>query len=162
MHILLTEPGDYSPKALAIYRKLGAVHFLPTLHGEAKKSALMRADVLAVRLGYAIDEKWFCRMPNLKIIATPTTGLNHIDLKAAGKRGIKIFSLRGRADFLKNIPSTAEETMGLILGLVRKLPWAFEDVKKGRWDRDRWKGHQLAHKTLGIVGCGRLGKITDE
>ena len=98
-------------------------------------------------------------MPNLKVIASPATGLNHLDMKEIKKRGVKLISLRGRTSFLKNIPSTAEKTMGLLLALARNIPWSFDDVKNGNWDRNRWRGRQLLGKTIGLLGFGRLGKI---
>src|SRR3990167_8340979 len=90
-----------------------------------------QANILAVGLKYQIDKKWIDEMPNLKIIASPATGYNHLDIEYARKRGIKIISLRGRTSFLKNIPSTAEETMALIFALARNIPASFDDVKKG-------------------------------
>lgn len=152
MTIQITEPKDYSEKALAIYKSLGEVY----------TGAEPRADanILVVRLAYKIDGSWLDKMPNLKIIATPTTGLNHIDVGEAEKRGVKIISLRGHTEFLDKITATAEETLGLMIALVRKLPWAFDYVRGGGWvERDRFRGHQLAGKTLGILGFGRLGKM---
>lgn len=181
MVILITEPKDYSGKALAIYKSLGEVYFLPDLvgglpmsqilqnpakRGEAghQKSKILevldKTNVLVVRLAYKIDKSWLDKMPNLKMIATPTTGLNHIDVAEAEKRCIKIIALRGHTEFLDKITSTAEETIGLMIALIRKLSWAFDYVKSGGWvDRDRFRGHQLAGKTLGILGLGRLGKM---
>lgn len=159
MNILILEPKDYSKKALAMYSSLGRVYLWPDLNTKQKKTIKQKADVLVLRLAYKIDAGWFGTMPDLKVVATPTTGLNHIDLEEARKRGIKIISLKGHTHFLKDIPSTAEETFGLILALVRNLPWAFDDVKKGNWNRNAWKGWQLKGKTLGLLGCGRLGKI---
>ncbi len=156
--ILILEPDDYAPDALAAYRALGRVLLWPEMNAGQRNRALAGADILVVRLVYRITNPWLSRMPNLKIIATPTTGLTHIDTDAAKKRGIKIISLGGSA-VLGRIPSTAEETMGLLLGLVRKIPWAFEDVKRGRWNRDEWKGRQLYGKTVGILGFGRLGRM---
>ncbi len=158
MVTLITEPNDYSQKALALYRSLGRVYFLPEL-GKKRDQVLKETEILTVRLAHRIDASWLKKMPNLKIIATPTTGLNHIDADEAKKRKVQIVSLKGHTGFLKNIPSTAEETFALVLALVRNLPWAFEDVKKGRWNRDAWRGHQLIHKTMGLLGVGRLGKI---
>lgn len=149
--IQITEPRDYSSKALAAYRSLGRVIF--------KSQPVASTDILVVRLAHRIDKSWLDKMPRLKIIATPTTGLNHIDLLEAQKRKIKIISLKGHTSFLKDIPSTAEETLALMMALVRNIPWAFDDVKRGRWHRDQWRGHQFIHKTLGILGVGRLGKI---
>ncbi len=156
---LILEPIEYSKKALAAYRSLGRVFLYPDVSAKNKEMSLRETHILVVRLAHMIDAKWLDRMPNLHVIATPTTGLNHIDLRKAEKRGIAIISLRGHSSFLKNIPSTAELTVGLILALVRKIPWAFEDIKKGNWNRDKWKGRQLYGKTLGLFGCGRLGKL---
>ncbi len=155
---VILEPDGYASDAIAAYRSLGRVFLWSGLKSAQKKRALAGADILVVRLNHRITDEWLSRMPSLKIIATPTTGLNHIDLDAAKKRGVKIISLRGAA-FLGRTPSTAEETIGLILALVRHIPWAFEDVKKGHWDRDAWRGRQLKDKTLGLLGCGRLGTI---
>ena len=85
MKILITEPQDYSPKAIEIYKSLGEV----VLGGEPT----VDTEIVVVRLKYKIDKSWMDKMPNLKIIASPTTGLNHIDIVEAEKRGIKIISL---------------------------------------------------------------------
>lgn len=160
MITLLTEPKDYSKKAIGRYRSLGSVYFLPKLRGKKKEDVMKKTDILVVRLAHKIDFSWMTRMQNLKVIATNTTGLNHIDLEEAARRGVKVISLRGRTTFLKDIPSTAEKTFALMLALVRNLPWAFDHVKAGGWQRDLFKGNQLLGKTLGIVGLGRIGKIT--
>ena len=81
MIIQITEPKDYSKKALAIYKSLGPVYF--------SASPRKDANVLVLRLAYKIDSSWMDKMPNLKVIATPTTGLKHIDMKEAKKRKIK-------------------------------------------------------------------------
>ena len=153
---------NYSPRAVALYKKLGEVYPHTKKFGVGvyfSKKYLNRADILVVRLALNVDKKIIDSAPNLKVIATSTTGLNHIDVDYAKKKGIKVISLRGRTSFLKNIPSTAEETMALILALMRRLPWAFDDVKSGGWDSTAWSGNQLFGKTLGLLGFGRLGKI---
>lgn len=157
---LIAESRDYSEYAKDIYRSLGDVHELTESEAAKKEGQKFLADILVVRLKYTIDNFWFDKMSNLKVIATPTTGLNHIDIAEAEKRGIKIISLRGHTAFLDKITTTAEETLGLMIALIRKIPGAFDYVKDGGWvDRDRFRGHQLAGKTLGILGLGRLGKI---
>ncbi len=156
---LIAEPKDYSEKAIAIYKSLGPVYLLSDLNEAQKGKVLTQADIIVLRLAYKIDASWMDKMPNLKVIATPTTGLNHVDVAEAKKRGIKVICLRGRTSFLKYIPSTAEKTMALLMASVRKLPWAFDHVRAGGWDRNLFKGNQLLGKTLGILGFGRLGKI---
>lgn len=151
MKILITEPQDYSKKAIEVYKSLGEV----VLGGEPDAET----GVIVIRLKNKIDKSWLDKMPNLKVIASPTTGLNHIDVAEAEKRGIKLITLRGHTEFLDKITSTAEETLALILSLVRKIPQANEHVRGGGWNRDLFKGHQLAGQTLGILGLGRLGRM---
>ena len=164
MVTLITEPEDYSKKALEIYKSLGPVYFCLPSEASAKEGVKLTgrkrlADTLVIGLKYQIDKKFLDQTPNLKIIASPATGLNHLNLVEIKSRGIKIISLRGRRGFLRNVPSTAEETFALVLALARNIPWAFDDVKNGHWDRLAWRGRQLMGKTIGLLGFGRLGKI---
>lgn len=156
--ILIAE-HDYSPKAVALYKKMGRIYFWFEMTAAERRRRMAEARVLVVRLALTVDRALIGAMPNLNIIATSTTGLNHIDTEAAAQQGIAVISLRGHADFLQRIPSTAELTMGLMIALLRNIPWAFEDVKKGTWQGTRWSGTQLFGKTLGIVGFGRLGTL---
>ena len=71
--IQITEPIDYSEKALAAYRSIGRVVF--------DSRPLKDARVLVVGLRHQIDKKWIDAMPNLKIIASPATGYNHLDVE---------------------------------------------------------------------------------
>jgi len=96
--------------------------------------------------------------PNLKFIASCTTGLDHIGVDYCKEKGIKIISLQGERDFLQDVYATAEHTWALILSLIRKVPFAFDDVKQGNWNREAWQGTELHGKTLGIVGYGRVGQ----
>ena len=153
MNTLIIEPDNYSSKALAIYRSLGKVYFGPHPRHDIH--------IAVARLAYKIDASWMDKMPNLKVIALPGTGLvmDFIDVDEARRRGIKVITLKGYTSFLKDIPSTAEGTLALMMALVRNVPWSFDDVKRGNWDRDIWRGHQVIHKTIGLLGCGRLGKL---
>lgn len=114
--------------------------------------------VLTIKLD-KVDKKVLNKYPKLEVVASPTTGLDHIDLKECKKRGIKVISLKEETEFLKTIPATAEHTMGLILSLVRRIPWAFDSVLSGEWDRESFKGRDLKDKTLVVVGYGRIGKM---
>jgi len=90
-----------------------------------------------------------------RVIATPTTGLTHIDLDAAKARGITVLSLQGSD--LTDVWATAEHTIGLILALLRKIPAAVEHVREGGWDRDKFRGTELRGKKAAVIGCGRVG-----
>ncbi len=115
-------------------------------------------NIVVVGLGLNIDKKVIDEADNLKLIATATTGLDHIDTDYAKERGIAVLSLRGETDFLNTITGTAELAFGLIIDLLRKTPFAFNSVMNNEWNREKFRGHNLYDKTLGIVGLGRLGR----
>ena len=158
MKILLAESSDFNPRALELLRTLGAVR-QEDLSGVALCGAVGDCDVLWVRLRNYIGAEVMDAAPRLKWIVSPTTGLNHIDLKAAEKRGIRILSLRGQTDFLKEIRATAELSIGLMLALLRRIPAAAWDVREGGWNRDRFQGRELHGQDVGLVGLGRLGHL---
>lgn len=98
---------------------------------------------------------------HLRIIATPCTGLDHIDLAECERRGIKVLSLRD-TEVLPTITATAEHTIGLILALVRKIPSAVESTKRGEWDRYRFMGRELSEMRPAVIGYGRIGKAVQK
>lgn len=97
--------------------------------------------------------------PRCRILATPVTGLDQIDLQACRERGIEVVSLHGEVEFLRGVRATAELTIALTLALLRHLPDASRAAARGIWNRDLFAGRELFGKTAGIVGMGRLGSI---
>ncbi|HEY3344595.1 MAG TPA: NAD(P)-dependent oxidoreductase [Anaerolineaceae bacterium] len=157
LRILNLEPENYSAEARGILETLGKVADGPFTRTTLLES-LPNYDVLIVRLAHQIDREVLTFASRLKAIVSATTGLDHIDEEYAAQRGIVVLSLHGEIDFLRSIPATAEHTWGLLLALVRSLPYAYQSVLAGEWDRDRFRGHDLAGKTLGIIGLGRIGE----
>src|SRR3990167_3614594 len=101
-------------------------------------------DALFVGLEHKIDKEVLDLCPNLKVVATRTTGLDHLDLDECKKKGIEVLSLRGEDKFLKTIPATAEWTLLNMGMLLRKT------------------GHELKGKTLGLIGYGRVAKLVEK
>ncbi|MAT42548.1 MAG: hypothetical protein CL609_09420 [Anaerolineaceae bacterium] len=157
LRILNAEPDSYCKEAEAILRSLGSVDF-KSLNREQLLNCIADYDVLIVRLGFQINREVFLKAKKLKTIVTATTGLDHIDLAAAKEFGVTVLSLRGEVDFLRSIPATAELTWGLLLNITRNLPQAYFSVLNGRWDREAFRGFDLAGKKLGILGLGRIGE----
>ena len=159
MKLLIAESKEFSQRALDLLKQ----HFDVTL-ADLDRASLLKAisdpEVLWVRLRTMIDAEIMDAAPKLKSIATNTTGLTHIDLEAANQRNIEVISLRGEADFLSDIRATAEHTIGLTLALLRKIPAAHQHVCEGGWNRYQFKGHEIYQQTVGIIGYGRLGRIT--
>ena len=117
-------------------------------------------DAIFTRLGIYFSESLMTLQINLQFLITSTTGLNHIDLEAAERLGIKIISLKGESKFLGKVKSTAEHTWTILLCLIRNIIPACDDViKNGHWNRVPFMADELDGKTIGIIGFGRLGKI---
>ena len=90
---------------------------------------------------------------------TPTTGLDHIDLDAALRHNVKVISLKGEINILKNITSTAEHAWSLLLACTRQLIKLNNQSKSGYWKRTDFHLNQISGKKIGIIGYGRIGKM---
>lgn len=156
--ILCGEPRNYSELALktvASFAQLDAI----TLSQDEFAARSLNYEALMVRLQLRVTGDMITNSSNLKAILSPTTGLDHIDLHAARSCNVAVFSLHGENAFLRNVHSTAEHTFALLLSLIRNIPSAVDAVKQNRWEPYRHRGHELKGRTLGIVGCGRLGTM---
>src|SRR6186713_112575 len=132
MCILVSESDRFTPRAKAALLDLGEVR-LADLDRFGLLRAVSDVDVLWVRLRNRIDREIMDLAPKLKFIVSPTTGLNHIDLAEAERRGIRVVSLRGQTGFLKEIRATAEHTIAITLALLRHLPGACAHAASGEW-----------------------------
>jgi len=159
--ILNAEGDRYPQEAIDILKSIGAVDSKIITRDEILK-VIKPYDILIVGLGIKVDNELIRLGNNLKIIATATTGIDHIDVDYAKKKEIEVISLKGEKSFLSNITSTAEFTFGLILSLIRRIPWGVNEVKNYNWNRDLCYGIQLNNKILGIIGFGRLGKLVSK
>jgi len=155
---ILNLDRHYPVQAQKILKSVGVLTNRQLTHGQLKRE-VSKYDILIVDAINFVDKKIIDQGKNLKIIATATTGTDHIDVDHARKKKIKIVSLKGEKKFLKSIPATAELTFGLVFALVRQIPGAFADVKKYNWNRPKFRGFDLLDKTFGIIGFGRLGQI---
>lgn len=157
IRILNAEPLEYCDEARQILRSIGELHE-EALEREQLLQIVGDFDVLIVRLGFQIDREVLDVGHRLKAIVTATTGLDHVDVEYAREKGIEVLSLQGERDFLEEVTATAEHSFALLLALIRKIPQAYESVKRGEWNRDAFRGCELSSKRLGIVGLGRLGE----
>ncbi|WP_235299276.1 NAD(P)-dependent oxidoreductase [Portibacter marinus] len=123
------------------------------------KSLLETVDVFWFRLAYKIDEKVLTNHTRCRVLATPVTGIDHIDENLCRKYNIEIVCLRGETEFLKEVRATAEHTIFLTLALLRKGLSSISSVLAGHWKRDDFRGYEVYGKKVGIIGMGRLGQI---
>lgn len=123
---------------------------------------LPEMDAYIATLRIPVDSAVLAHAPRLKIVATNSTGTDHLDLALLRERGITVLSHKDDRELLDRITSTAELAFGLLLTCARHLPECFEASRAGRWARHGLAGCQLSGKTLGVIGCGRLGSMMAE
>jgi len=121
-----------------------------TYSGAALVSFLQGA-VKAITGLEVLDDAVFAALPDLKVISKYGVGLDMIDLKAMERRGVLLGWTGG-----VNKRSVSELVLSCIIALLHRVPEASADMKTGKWKP--LKGLQLTGKTVGIVGCGQVGK----
>ncbi len=122
------------------------------LKGDDLREALTQFDGAICRSGVKITPESLAGNRRLKAIVRAGVGTDNIDKEAATRAGIVVMNTPGG-----NTLSTAEHAFALMLAMSRNIAPAYESLKAGKWDRSKYMGTQVAGKTLGIVGLGRIG-----
>ncbi len=94
----------------------------------------------------------------LGLVVTATTGADHIDGEYLRSRDIPLLTLKGQQQITGQLTPAAELSWLLLMACARKLRSAIHHVEQGQWNRELFPGSMLKGKTLGLIGCGRLGK----
>ena len=110
-------------------------------------------DALIVRSKAKVPAKVLANPGKLRIIARAGVGVDTIDLDAATTKGILVINTAAASTL-----STAEHALALMFALARKIPGGHANVTAGKWEKSKYQGTQLAGKTLGVVGLGRIGQ----
>src|SRR5688572_13468418 len=155
MKILILDPIAQEGLDLLAAAKAAGIEFevRTGLKGEALKATLAEADGAICRSGVTIGGDVLEGNKRLRAIARAGVGTDNIDKEAAMRLGIVVMNTR-----TGNTLSTAEHAFTLMLALSRRVAEAYGALCKGKWDRKSFMGTQLADKTLGIVGLGRIGQ----
>ena len=110
-------------------------------------------DAIVVRSATKVTAELIGRADNLKVIGRAGVGIDNVDVEAATRRGIVVANAPE-----STVISAAEHTIGLLVALTRNIPQAHAALKQGRWERKTYGGVELADKTLGVLGFGRIGQ----
>lgn len=113
--------------------------------------------ILDASMRVRLDRSMLDRAPALRVISTATTGADHIDSQVLADRRIPLLTLSGERELLHNLTPAAEHSWLLLMACARRLRGAVQHVLDGRWSREEFPGTMLKGKTLGLVGCGRIG-----
>ncbi|MGB2938654.1 MAG: phosphoglycerate dehydrogenase [Phycisphaerae bacterium] len=116
------------------------------------KSEIGKYDGIVIRSGTKLTADVLAEPGNLKAIARAGVGVDNVDIPTATRHGIVVMNAPDG-----NTLSTAELTIGLMLAVSRNVVPASVSLREGKWDRKQFMGRQLAGKTVGIVGLGRIG-----
>ncbi|MCL2684735.1 MAG: phosphoglycerate dehydrogenase, partial [Synergistaceae bacterium] len=109
-------------------------------------------DAVITRSGTSMDKAAIGVAKKLKVIARAGVGVDNVDIQEASKRGIVVINAP-----TGNTLAAAEQTMALMLAMMRHVPHAHHSITRGEWDRKRFTGHQLNGRKILIVGLGRIG-----
>jgi D-3-phosphoglycerate dehydrogenase len=116
------------------------------------KAAVAKADALVVRSQTKVTAEVIQAAKRLRVIARAGVGVDNVDVPAATRRGVIVLnSPEG------NTTAATEHTLALLLALSRRIPEAYDSMRKGEWKRSKFVGVELYNKTLGIFGLGKIG-----
>ncbi len=140
--------------AAGVDRLRGAteVHAAGSLDEDALIEALRGCTALIVRSATRVTARVLEQAAGLRVVARAGVGVDNIDVAAATRHGVLVVNSP-----LGNVLAAAEHTLALLLAAARNVPQADSSMKAGEFDRKRFMGRQIAGKTLGIVGLGRIG-----
>jgi D-3-phosphoglycerate dehydrogenase / 2-oxoglutarate reductase len=151
--ILVTEP--IADGGLDRLRAAGhTVDVQLDLTPDSLRTAIAGANALIIRSATQVTADVLDAGRELVVVGRAGIGLDNVDVPAATARGVMVVNAPQ-----SNIISAAEHTMALLLAQARNVPQAHAALTAGRWERSKWEGVELADKTLGIVGLGRIGKL---
>jgi D-3-phosphoglycerate dehydrogenase len=119
----------------------------------ALEEIIDRYDAIVVRSATKLTADVIERAARLKVIGRAGVGVDNVDVEAATRRGIVVANAPE-----STVVSAAEHTIGLLVALARNIPQAHAALKQGRWERKAYGGVELAGKTLGVLGFGRIGQ----
>ena len=153
MKILVCDPISKKGIALLQQRPEFQVVVLDKRLSEAELLPIV-ADVVAMVVRYEtrITKLVLEAATQLRVVGRAGVGVDNIDVEAATQRGVVVMNTPGG-----NTITTAELSFAMLLNLARKVPQAHASMTAGKWDRKQFSGVELAGKTLGVLGMGRIG-----
>src|SRR5688500_221579 len=114
--------------------------------------------VLDAYMRVRFPEERLARAKKLQLFVTATTGADHIDGAELARRDIPLLTLQGQREVLRNVTAAAEHSWLLLMACARRIRGAVSEVIAGGWDRNNHPGMMIKDRTIGIIGCGRIGE----
>jgi D-3-phosphoglycerate dehydrogenase len=150
--VLIAE--ELAPSVIAVLGDGFDIRHVDGADRSALLPALAEADAVLIRSATTIDDEALAAAPRLKVVARAGIGLDNVDVPAATARGVMVVNAPQ-----SNIVSAAEQAVALLLACARNIAPANAALKAGKWQRSKWTGVEIADKTVGVVGLGRIGVL---
>lgn len=151
MKILVTD--QIHPEAIAFLKNAGfEVDEKYDIDNKGLKEIIENYDALIVRSRTKVTKEIIEAGKRLSVIGRAGVGLDNIDTKSAAEKNIKVINTPDVSTV-----SVAELVIGFMVAAARFIPQATDSLKRGEWDKEKFMGTELAGKTLGIIGVGRIG-----
>lgn len=156
MKILICDPT--APDAVEAIRAAGhTVDVKDDITPEDLLEEIHVYDGMVVRSRTKVREALIDKAENLKVIVRGGVGLDNIDVDYARSKGIAVLNTPAAST-----QSVAELTVGYLFALARRIPQMTASMREGLWEKKKFKGTEIAGKTLGLVGVGRIGSAVAE
>jgi len=150
--VLLLDGID--PAGIDIIRATNVIE--PIVHDKISPDQLLGligdVDGLIVRSGTAVDRELIQNAKRLRVVGRAGVGVDNVDLDAATEHGVLVMNSPGGST-----TTTAEHTVAMLFAMARNIPQAYKTLQSHKWEKSKFKGIELAGKTLGVIGLGRIG-----
>ena len=152
--VLVSDP--LAPQGLEILERARGMQvvYRPGLSPSELLAEIADANGLVIRSETKVTADVLAAAKQLQVVGRAGIGVDNVDVPAATARGVVVMNTPGG-----NNITTAEHAVALLVSLARHIPQATASLKQGRWEKSRFMGMELYHRTLGVIGLGRIGRI---
>jgi D-3-phosphoglycerate dehydrogenase len=157
MKVLVSD--KFSPEGLRVFEEAEGIEldYQPGLSPGELLTAVADVDALVVRGGTQVTEEVLLAAKKLKVVGRAGIGVENMDLAAANRQGVVVMNTP-----FGSTTTSAEHTIAMLMALARQIPEASRSTKAGKWEKDRFLGMEVAGKTLGVIGAGKIGRLVVE
>lgn len=153
MNIVVFEAEEWEAEACQALRPGQSLRCTGEALSVANAADYADAEIVTAFVNSRLDADVLASLARLKLIATRSTGYDHIDLDYCRRRGIAVANVPSYGDV-----TVAEHVFALLLGVARNLVQTVEGLRAGRFDQAGLRGFDLHGKTIGVIGTGRIGR----
>jgi D-3-phosphoglycerate dehydrogenase len=154
MNVLICDPTESEALEAISAAGIEVVNH-PDVTAEELMEIIAGFDAMVVRSRTKVRAPLIDKAEKLRVVVRGGVGLDNIDVNYALSKGIAVLNTPAASS-----ASVAELTIGYLFALAREIPHMTISMKEGKWEKKKFEGTEIAGKTLGIIGFGRIGQAT--